>query len=201
MGGMKYMMSERALEKADVIQGAVEGHYTVKAAAAKLRISERQVQRLKKVYRERGVEAFVLSNSGRQPANYREGELRERIITLKNPTIMPMPTSPTSKNCSWSGKKIEISYGALSALLKNVGIESKRKKRGGGNRFKRRDRRGRPGELLQADASNYDWFGTGTWSVLLGFIDNAIGKITDLYLCRNECLLGYREVLRQTLTT
>jgi hypothetical protein len=39
---MKYMMSKRALGKATVIQGAVEGHYTVKQAAAKLRISERR---------------------------------------------------------------------------------------------------------------------------------------------------------------
>jgi hypothetical protein len=44
MGDMKYMMSEWALGKAAVIQGAVEGHYTVKAAARKLRISERRVK-------------------------------------------------------------------------------------------------------------------------------------------------------------
>ena len=32
-----------------------------------------------------------------------------------------------------------------------------------------------------------------------GFIDDATGKITGLYMCKNECLLGYLEVLRQTL--
>lgn len=33
-----------------------------------------------------------------------------------------------------------------------------------------------------------------------GFIDDATGAITGLYMCKNECLLGYNEVLRQTLT-
>jgi transposase len=156
MGGMKYRMSERALGKAAVIQGVVEGHYTVTAATAKLRISERQVQRLKKVFRERGVEAFVLGNSGRHPANYRENELRERIITLKKSGDYADTNFTHFKELLLEREKIETSYGALSTLLKNAGLESKRKKRGGSKRFKRRERRGRPGEPLQIDASSYD---------------------------------------------
>ena len=31
------------------------------------------------------------------------------------------------------------------------------------------------------------------------FVDDATGKITGLYMYKNECLLGYLEVLRQTL--
>jgi transposase len=122
MGGVKYMMSERALGKAAVIQGAVEGHYTVKAAAAKLRISERQVQRLKKAHRERGVEAFVHSNSDRHPANYRQDELRERIITLKKSDDYADTNFIHFKELLLEREKIEISYGALSTLLKNAGI-------------------------------------------------------------------------------
>ncbi|MDR3138877.1 MAG: helix-turn-helix domain-containing protein [Treponema sp.] len=198
---MKYMMSERAVGKAAVIQGAVEGHYTVKAAAAKLRISERQVQGLKKAYRERGVEAFVHGNSGRLPANYREDEPRARIIALKKSGEYAFTTFTHFKELLLERENIGISYGAFSALLKNAGIESKRTHRGGGKRFKRRERSGRPGELLQVDASRYDWFGTGMRSVLHGFIDDATGNISALYLCRNECLMGYLEVLRHTLTT
>lgn len=35
---------------------------------------------------------------------------------------------------------------------------------------------------------------------LHGFIDDATGKVTGAYICKNECLLGYLEALRQTLT-
>jgi transposase len=200
MGDMKYMMSERAVGKAAVIQGAVEGHYTVKVAAAKLRISERQAQRLKKAFRERGVEVFVHGNSGRHPANYRKDELRARIIALKKSGDYADTNFTHFRELLLERENIEISYGALSTLLKNAGIESKRTHRGG-KRFKRRERRSREGDLLQVDASRYDWFGTGTRSVLHGFIDDATGKITALYLCQNECLMGYLEVLRQTLTS
>ena len=53
--------------------------------------------------------------------------------------------------------------------------------------------------MLQADGTPYDWFGNGEKYSLHGFIDDATGKITGLYMCKNECLLGYLEVLRQTL--
>ncbi|CEM61797.1 Integrase core domain protein (fragment) [Treponema phagedenis] len=44
----------------------------------------------------------------------------------------------------------------------------------------------------------FPWF-AGRKSALHAFIDDARGMITGLYLCKNECLLGYLEVLRQTL--
>ena len=53
--------------------------------------------------------------------------------------------------------------------------------------------------MLQADGTPFDWFGCGEKYSLHGFIDDATGKITGLYMCKNECLLGYLEVLRQTL--
>ena len=55
------------------------------------------------------------------------------------------------------------------------------------------------GELVQADGTPFEWFGDGNRYSLHGFIDDATGKITGLYMCKNECLLGYLEVLRQTL--
>ena len=53
--------------------------------------------------------------------------------------------------------------------------------------------------MLQADGTPFDWFNIGEKYSLHGFIDDATGKITGLYMCKNECLLGYLEVLRQTL--
>lgn len=61
-----------------------------------------------------------------------------------------------------------------------------------------RPRRERFGELLQADASSHDWFGDGKRFAIHAFIDDATGIPTGLYMCKNECLLGYIEVFRQT---
>ena len=63
-----------------------------------------------------------------------------------------------------------------------------------------RERKAAEGLMLQVDATPFPWFGDNTNYAVHGFIDDATGKITGLYICKNECLLGYLEVLRQTLT-
>ena len=62
-----------------------------------------------------------------------------------------------------------------------------------------RPRRERFGELLQADASPYDWLSAGRQYAFHAFIDDATGMITGGYLSEHECLMGYNEVLKQTL--
>jgi hypothetical protein len=93
---------------------------------------------------------------------------------------------------------MQISYSTLSGILKDAEIISKRKHCGESKVFKRRKRRSSFGEMLQG-TSSHDWFGAGKRCALHGFIDDATGKLTDLYFCQNECLMGYLEVLRQTL--
>ena len=43
----------------------------------------------------------------------------------------------------------------------------------------------------------YDWLGTGSVLSLHGAIDDATGQVAGLYLCKNECMLGYHEVTRR----
>lgn len=46
-------------------------------------LSERHTQRLKKAFKEEGVEALVHKNIGRIPANAVKEDLRKKIIALK----------------------------------------------------------------------------------------------------------------------
>lgn len=63
-----------------------------------------------------------------------------------------------------------------------------------------RERRAKFGELLQVDATPFAWFGEDKRYALHGFIDDATSVVTGLYICENECMEGYFEVMRQTLT-
>ena len=81
---MKYIMSKEALGKLSVIQGAIEGRYTVKEAAKRLALCTRRIKQLKKAFREEGPDAFIHGNSGRHPSNYTDDKLRKSIIKLKN---------------------------------------------------------------------------------------------------------------------
>jgi transposase len=197
---MKYTMSKGELGKLTVIQGAVEGVYTVKEAARRLHLSERRIKQLKKQFREQGEGAVVHGNAGKHPANYTGEALRRRIIALKQSSCYEQTNFTHFGELLEERENISVSYTTLCRVLKAAGITSKRKHRGGGKRFTRRKRRSRFGELLQADATSFDWFGKGERNALHGFIDDATGRITALYLCKNECLQGYLELLRQTLT-
>jgi transposase len=86
---MKYMMSKAELGKLTVIQGAVDGAYTVKEAARRLRLhlSERRIKQLKKHFREQGEAAVIHGNAGKHPANYTDEQLRHRIIALKQGAV------------------------------------------------------------------------------------------------------------------
>lgn len=57
------------------------------------------------------------------------------------------------------------------------------------------------GELLQMDASQHDWFKSGTHVHLHTAIDDATGTVVGAYFDRQETLNAYYEISRQFLTT
>jgi transposase len=178
----------------------LDGKYTVHEAAVKLGLGERQVKRLRNAVRRRGDAAVIHGNSGRHPANYTDEEIREKIVSLKlENKAYAQASFAYFQELLEERESIKISYKALSGILKEAGIKPNRKHRTDGKTHNRRPRREQEGELLQADATPYDWFGTGRRHALHGFIDDATGEIAGLYMCLNECLQGYLEALRQVL--
>jgi transposase len=80
---MKYMMNTKELARLTVINGTLDGAYTVKQAAKKFGMSTRCVKHLKKAVREQGNGAVIHGNAGRRPANTTDKALRNTIIALK----------------------------------------------------------------------------------------------------------------------
>ena len=192
-------MSTKEIARLALIKGALDGKYTVGYIAKRLGISERQVKRIKKVVRDKGDGAVIHGNSGRHPSNCKSAELRQRITALKRSYLYEDTNFTYFQELLLERENIQISYTALSGVLKQAGIVSKKAHRNEGKRFTRRKRRSAFGEMLQADATSFDWFGTGSRQALHGFIDDATGRLVGLYMCENECLQGYLETLRQTL--
>ncbi|MGI6546121.1 MAG: ISNCY family transposase [Fastidiosipilaceae bacterium] len=83
--------------------------------------------------------------------------------------------------------------------MTDAGIKSPKSRRRKKKLHPSRPRKPALGMMLQVDATPYPWFGGTENFSLHGFIDDATGQITGLYMCKNECLLGYLEVSRQTL--
>jgi len=180
----------------DIINKAIAGFVTVGEAARKLGISERQVQRLKKEVNENGPAALIHKNSNRVPAHALTEKTKEKILKIRKKPGYKDSNFSHFQELLETEHNIIISYNALYNLLTDDGVKSPMTKR----RFKphkRRKRRSQAGELVQTDASIHDWFGIGTRQALHGSIDDATGQITGLYMCKNECMLGYFEVYRR----
>ena len=192
-------LTRKQLNKLDIINKANAGFLTVAEAASALGLSERQVQRLKKKVRELGPAAVVHKNSLHTAHNALPSETIDKIVSLKKSDPYVTANFCHFRELLSEHHGIDVSYSTLHSILSNADIKSPKKRR----RFKphrRRKRRPQAGLLLQVDATPFSWFKKdGKKYSIHGAIDDATGQITALYMCKNECLHGYFEMLRRTI--
>ena len=192
------MLKQEEIKRATLIEACIKGQCTVKQVATALGLSERRVKQIKKEVKENGVKSIAHGNRGRKPKNTIPDETRKRILELRSSYEYEISNFKHFQELLKERENIDISYSALYNILHNAGIKSPKKHRKT-KLHHRRKRKECEGMMLQADGTPFDWFGNGERYSLHGFVDDATGKITGLYMCKNECLLGYLEVLRQTL--
>ena len=192
------MLKQKDLKRATLIEACIKGQCTVKQVATALGLSERRVKQIKKEVKENGVKSIQHGNRGRKPKNTISDETRKRILELRSSYEYEISNFKHFQELLKERENIDISYSALYNILRNAGIKSPKRHRKT-KLHHRRKRKECEGMMLQADGTPFDWFGDERKYSLHGFIDDATGKITGLYMCKNECLLGYLEVLRQTL--
>jgi len=194
---MRKSMNQKENLKGVIIQAAVDGSITVESAAKRLNLSERRVKQLKKEYREKGV-LTIHGNCGRKPAHSLTDTEIDTIVLLKKSYEYEKANYSHFQELIEEHNGIKIAYTPLRNLLIANGIPSPRKHRKTKSHH-RRKRKESMGMMLQADGTPHDWFENGSKQSLHGFIDDATGVITGLYMCENECLHGYLEVTKQTL--
>ena len=192
------MLKQEEIKRATLIEACINGQCTVKQVADALGLSERRVKQIKKEVKENGVKSISHGNRGRKPKNTIPNDTRKKILELRSSYEYELSNFKHFQELLKERENIDISYSALYNILHNAGIKSP-KKHHKSKLHHRRKRKESEGMMLQADGTPFDWFGNGEKYSLHGFIDDATGKITGLYMCKNECLLGYLEVLRQTL--
>lgn len=192
------MLKQNDLKRATLIEACIKGQCTIKQVATALGLSERRVKQIKKEVKENGVKSIQHGNRGRKPKNTIPNEIIKKIVELRSSYEYEISNFKHFQELLKERENIDISYSALYNILRNAGIKSPKKHRKS-KLHHRRKRKECEGMMLQADGTPFDWFGNGQNYSLHGFIDDATGKITGLYMCKNECLLGYLEVLRQTL--
>ena len=192
------MLKQKDVKRATLIEACIKGQCTIKQVATALGISERRVKQIKKEVKEHGIKSIQYGNRGRKPKNTISDETTNKILELRYSYEYEISNFKHFQELLSERENITISYSALYKILRQAGIKSPKKHRKT-KLHHRRKRKVAEGMMLQADGTPFDWFENGEKYSLHGFIDDATGKITGLYMCKNECLLGYLEVLRQTL--
>lgn len=192
-----YTMNE--IKRISIIQSVIDKKRTQKEAANALNISERQIRKIVKRFKEEGPDGIKHKNKLNKPAHAFSDEFKQKIIKLKLSQDYIDTNFSHFKDLLEEREHIKISYSALYNILKNDNIKSKKSHRAK-KIHRRRKRKECEGMLVQTDGTPFDWFNIGKKYSLHGYIDDSTGKILGLYMCENECLMGYLEITRQMLT-
>jgi len=169
------MARQRELKRLHVIQKVLEGMTKQVEAAEILSLSGRQIRRIVKRIRSEGSRGIIHRSRGR-PSNRRIcDKIKERVIKLYRTQYKGFgPTLASEKLLERN--RIGVSGETLRMWL--IGAGDWRKTRRHRKHRQWRERKHHVGEMVQMDGSHHDWFeGRGPWCVLMGYIDDASGRV------------------------
>jgi transposase len=192
------MMSERELNRVEVLSQVVQGQMSAVAAANVLGLSRRQVHRLLKRFGTDGPAAIRHQARGRASNNQINPTVREAALALVRERYADFgPTLASEKLAELHG--LTVSRETLRKWMQNAGLWLSRKQR---RTFHQpRLRRECLGELIQIDGSDHRWFEErGPACTLLVFIDDATSTLMHLEFVSSESTFSYFGALERYLT-
>ncbi|MCO7739392.1 ISNCY family transposase [Brucella intermedia] len=190
-------MSERDLQRIEVLSKVSAGRMTMVSAAHVLDLSERQVRRLLERMQTGGAASIRHRAIGRPSNNRITDGVRDYAVTLVRERYADFgPTLAAEKLAECDG--LCVSRETLRRWMVDAGIWLSRKQR---RRFHQpRIRRKAYGELVQIDGSEHRWFeDRGPPCSLLVFVDDATGRLMQLRFVRSESAFTYFEALEHYL--
>lgn len=188
-------MSKKELHRAEIVSLVSQKRMTQRAAAELLDIGERQVRRLLRAYEADGTPALASKKRGR-PSNRRrpEAELDAALCLVRERYADFGPTLAREKLLELHG--LCVSVETLRGIMIQDGLWIPHRRRRERIQQPRR-RRDCFGELIQIDGSDHHWFeDRGERCTLLVFIDDATGRLTQLYFAESESTFSYFNAVR-----
>ena len=188
-------LSAKQWKRFDVLERLGAGRLTTKDAAKILRISERQVRRLRRKVEAEGIEGVVHGNTGRAPPNEVEDETVQQVVELRRTRYDGFNDQHfTEKLVEVEG--IDVSRATVQRVIRGEGSGSPRRRRPRKHR-RRRERKAQVGLMLQWDGSSHDWLeGRGPRLCLMGAVDDATSTLLEgAHFVEEECAAGYLAVL------
>lgn len=189
-------MSKKELRYGEIISQTVSGKLRQAQAALILGLSNRQIKRLCKRYREEGIAGLCHRSRGRKSNNKVLDKKRKQIIELIKSEYTDFGPQLIREQLS-ERQDILISREWIRQTMIEEGLWAAKKKKLG-KVHQRRNRRSRRGELIQVDGSYHHWLeDRGCKSCLLVAIDDATSEIHELYFLPHESTEGYMNLMKK----
>jgi hypothetical protein len=193
------MLTPKDQRTSGVLTRLISGKIKVKQASKILGLSTRQILRKKKVYLKTGAASVVHGNRGKISPKAVSQDKKDSLINLYQTQYPGWNFSHFHESIGDDWRKMSLSF--TSKLLVKAGyVSPKAQKRKLSKPHPPRVRREKAGELIQVDASKFQWLlylGDDSYYHLHAGIDDATGKVVGAYLSKQETTYGYQQVLRQ----
>jgi transposase len=190
-----YTMSTKEIKKTEIMSQLAKKQITQKMAAEQLGISVRQVKRIWKIYQKKGTVGLIHQSRGKPSHNQISEELKRRVLDILLEKYRDFgPTLATEKLAEVHG--IKISDESVRKIMIEEGLWKQRRRRKL-KVFQMRERRACFGELVQIDGSDHAWFEErAPRCTLLVYVDDATGRLVELWFVPHESFFGYCEASR-----
>ena len=193
-------MSQKELDRLNVIKQVETKVITQIEAANLLGVTTRQVRNLQSKYRAQGPAGLISKHRGKVSNNHIGDIVRQQIADIIRTEYAGFkPTLAHEKLVAVHGYTYSRETIRHIMLAHGLWQERRRKRR---RPQQMRARRPCFGELVQIDGSPHDWFeGRAPSCCLIVFIDDATSKLVALRFVAEECAQGYFEAMRDHLET
>lgn len=190
-------MTQKELFRINIIKQVDDGLITQVKASEILKVTDRQIRNLLKIYQMMGAKGLISKRRGKKSNRAYSLEFENRIISIIHEKYDDFgPTFAREK--LFENHDIIISVETLRKLMIKHHLHLPKEKKGKVHRS--RLRRENFGELIQIDASIHDWFeGRRDKCALIVFIDDATSLVTSMHFQESECLEGYFKALEKHL--
>jgi transposase len=191
-------MSKKELNRLEVMQRLDEKRLMQKEAAEMLGVSERQIRRLLRRYRQAGASGLVSQRRGKASNHQLSVEIKQKGLDLLQGKYHGFgPTLACEKLVEVEGLKLSVE--SVRQMMISAELWKPKKARQVVT-HQMRERRACFGELVQIDGSPHDWFeGRAARCVLLVLIDDASGKLLGLRFVDQESFQSYVQVVKPYL--
>jgi len=189
---------ERAMTRKEIIRKALQGEITWIVAAEVLRLTPRQVRRVRKRYESQGEAGLLDQRLGKKAPRKLTPEVRLKILTLYRERYRDFSALHFFEKLTGEHQLRAVSYTAIKNLLQEEGLLERHARRSAHR--KRRERRPMKGMLLHLDGSTHAWLGENYPNFdLLAVMDDATSEVYSAEFVAQEGTRSCMGVLRETV--